>query len=69
MDAADAARLLGVIEGRCLMVQNGASWQVASVRQLQDRGLADRGEALRLMTQDYIGRMNSKEPVHTWPIM
>jgi hypothetical protein len=39
------------------------------VHRLQERGLADRGEALRLMTQDYIGRMNSKEPVHTWPIM
>jgi hypothetical protein len=62
-------RLLSIIERRCLRRQNGASWQVASVRGLQDRGLADRGEALRLMTQDYIGRMNTKEPVHNWPIM
>ena len=69
VDSADASSLLKVIEGRCLMTQNGASWQVASVHRLQERGLADRGEALRLMTQDYIGRMNSKEPVHTWPIM
>ena len=69
VNSADAARLLKVIEGRCLMTQNGASWQVGSVHGLQERGLADRGEALRLMTQDYIGRMNSKEPVHTWPIM
>ncbi|HEX6931984.1 MAG TPA: glutamate-cysteine ligase family protein [Streptosporangiaceae bacterium] len=69
VDSADATRLLKVIEGRCLMTQNGASWQVASVHRLQERGLADRGEALRLMTQDYIERMNSKEPVHTWPIM
>jgi gamma-glutamyl:cysteine ligase YbdK (ATP-grasp superfamily) len=69
VDAADASRLLAVIEGRCIMSQNGASWQVDSVHGLQDRGVADRGEALRLMTQDYIGRMNSKEPVHTWPIM
>jgi gamma-glutamyl:cysteine ligase YbdK (ATP-grasp superfamily) len=69
VDSADASRLLAVIEGRCIMSQNGASWQVDSVHGLQDRGVADRGEALRLMTQDYIGRMNSKEPVHTWPIM
>ncbi|HUZ51420.1 MAG TPA: glutamate--cysteine ligase [Streptosporangiaceae bacterium] len=67
--AADATRLLSIIEQRCLFCQNGASWQVASVHRLQDGGLADRDEALRLMTQDYIGRMNSKEPVHTWPIM
>jgi hypothetical protein len=69
VDPADATRLLSIIERRCLLHQNGASWQVASVRRLQDRGLADRGEALRLMTQDYIGRMNTKEPVHDWPIM
>jgi gamma-glutamyl:cysteine ligase YbdK (ATP-grasp superfamily) len=67
--SADAARLLSIIEGRCLARQNGASWQVASVHKVQERGLADRAEALRLMTQHYIGRMNSKEPVHTWPIM
>jgi gamma-glutamyl:cysteine ligase YbdK (ATP-grasp superfamily) len=69
VDSADATRLLSIIERRCLRRQNGASWQVASVRGLRDRGLADRGEALRLMTQDYIDRMNTKEPVHNWPIM
>jgi len=69
VDSADASRLLGIIEGRCLLNQNGASWQVDSVHGLQGRGLADRGEALRLMTQHYIGQMNTKEPVHTWPIM
>jgi len=66
---ADASRLLSVIEQRCLVRQNGASWQVAFVHQIEDQGLADRGEALRIMTQDYIGLMNTKEPVHTWPIM
>jgi hypothetical protein len=69
VDPADATRLLSIIERRCARHQNGASWQVASVRGLQDRGLADRGEALRLMTQDYIGRMNTTEAVHNWPIM
>jgi hypothetical protein len=48
--------------------QNGASWQVDSVRRLQQAGLADRGEALRLMTQDYIDKTNSDEPVHCWPL-
>ena len=67
--ADDSDRLLSIIEQRCLLRQNGASWQVASVRRIQDGGLADRDEALRLMTQDYIGRMNSQEPVHSWPIM
>jgi gamma-glutamyl:cysteine ligase YbdK (ATP-grasp superfamily) len=69
VDSADASRLLGIIEQRCLRRQNGAGWQVASVAALENRGLAHRAEALRLMTQDYIGRMNTKEPVHAWPIM
>jgi hypothetical protein len=66
---ADAVRLLSIIEQRCVRRQNGASWQVTSVRRISDRGQADRGEALRLMTQDYIGLMNTQEPVHTWPLM
>ncbi len=66
---ADAGRLLSIIEQRCLRCQNGASWQVSSVQRIQGRGQADRGEALRLMTQDYIGLMNTQEPVHTWPVM
>jgi hypothetical protein len=67
VDAADAGRLLGIIEQRCLTGLNGAAWQVRSVRGLEERGVADRAEALRLMTQEYIERMNSGEPVHTWP--
>jgi hypothetical protein len=69
VDGADAGRLLSVIEQRCVTCQNGASWQADSVHRLQDAGLADRGEALRLMTQDYIDKMRSDQPVHTWPIM
>jgi hypothetical protein len=65
----DAWRLLSIIEQRCLLRQNGASWQVGFVHRIEDEGPADRGEALRLMTQAYIGLMNTKEPVHTWPIM
>jgi gamma-glutamyl:cysteine ligase YbdK (ATP-grasp superfamily) len=69
VDSADAGKLLSVIEQRCLTGQNGAAWQVRSARRLQEAGLADRTEALRLMTQGYIERMNSGEPVHSWPIM
>jgi len=69
VSAADAGRLLSIIEQRCVVRQNGAAWQVEFVRRVQDQGQADRGEALRIMTQDYIGLMNTKEPVHTWPIV
>ncbi|MGI9007836.1 MAG: glutamate-cysteine ligase family protein [Streptosporangiaceae bacterium] len=67
--AADAGRLLSIIEQRCALRQNGASWQVSSVRAITGHGVTDRDEALRLMTQEYIERMNTKEPVHTWPVM
>jgi len=67
--ATDADRLLGIIEQRCLTGQNGAAWQVRSVSGLAEGGVTDRAEALRQMTQGYIERMNTKEPVHTWPIM
>ena len=61
-------RLLGIIEQRCLTGQTGAAWQKATVAALSSHGAADRGEALRLMTQRYIEHMHTNEPVHTWPI-
>jgi gamma-glutamyl:cysteine ligase YbdK (ATP-grasp superfamily) len=67
VDDADAGRFLGVIEQRCLARRTGATWQVEAVRALEARGLAPRSEALRLMTQGYIERMRSNEPVHDWP--
>jgi hypothetical protein len=60
-------RYLGVIEGRCTSGVNGASWQVACVRRLEDRG-ADRATALRRMLERYLGNMHSNEPVHTWKL-
>jgi hypothetical protein len=62
-----AARLLGIIEQRCLSGQTGAGWRGAAVRAL---GRAGRGRAaaLRQMTQAYIGHMHSNEPVHSWPV-
>jgi Glutamate-cysteine ligase family 2(GCS2) len=66
VDSADADRLLSVIEQRCLHGRTGATWQSEAVRALTDRGNADRHEALRLMTQEYIERMSTNEPAHRW---
>jgi hypothetical protein len=66
--AAERDRLLGIIERRCVSLQNGASWQSATFRHLyEDRGL-DRLEALRQMTLRYREHMHTNEPVHTWPL-
>ncbi|MFI7450604.1 glutamate--cysteine ligase [Nonomuraea sp. NPDC049714] len=64
VDGAVADRLLGVIEGRCLSGRTGATWQVDKVRALG----GDRHEALRAMTLEYIERMHTNEPVHTWAV-
>jgi hypothetical protein len=58
-------RFLGIIEGRAKTGRNGAVWQVATVRALQERGLA-RPRALAEMLHLYCDRMHSNEPVHTW---
>jgi hypothetical protein len=57
-------RLLGVIERRCVSATNGASWQVDTVRGLED-GM-QRVPALHRMLQLYVERMHSNEPVHSW---
>ncbi|MFZ1411642.1 MAG: glutamate--cysteine ligase [Micropruina sp.] len=67
MDADVRDRLLGVIEGRCLTGQNGAEWQVRTVRQLEGRGLS-RAAALREMVAAYAVNMHANEPVHTWEL-
>ena len=65
VDEADASRLLGVIEARCTLGRNGASWYRDQVQARQAGGV-DRAEALRLTLLDYRERMHSNEPVHTW---
>ena len=60
-------RFLGVIEGRAKTARNGATWQVANVQALQERGMT-RPEALAEMLRLYCQRMHSNEPVHTWEI-
>ena len=67
VNPADADRLLGIIEQRCLTGRTGAAWQIATVAALTQRSGADRPEALRLMTQRYIEHMHTNQPVHTWP--
>ena len=67
MDAGVRDRLLGVIEGRCKTGQNGADWQVATVRRLEARGLS-RQDALREMVAAYAVNMHGNEPVHTWSL-
>jgi len=62
-----ADRLLGIIKQRCLTGQNGAAWQIATVKRLEEGGL-DRQEALRQMTLRYIEHMHTNQPVHGWPL-
>jgi len=66
VDAADADRLLDIVEQRCLTGQTGAAWQIAAARALAERNGGGRAEALRLMTQRYIDLMHTNAPVHTW---
>ena len=58
-------RFLGVIEGRARTGRNGASWQVSTVRALQDGGMT-RPAALAEMLRRYCEHMHANEPVHTW---
>jgi gamma-glutamyl:cysteine ligase YbdK (ATP-grasp superfamily) len=62
---AESDRLLGIIQARCTLGRNGASWFRDQVHARQDAG-ADRAEALRLTLLEYRERMHSNEPVHTW---
>ena len=67
VDTADAERLLGHIERRCVQLRNGASWQSEVFHRLYSKGV-DRAEALREMTRRYREYMHSNEPVHDWPL-
>ena len=58
-------RFLGVIEGRAGSGRNGATWQVAATRALEQRGMT-RPEALTEMLRRYCAHMHSNQPVHTW---
>jgi hypothetical protein len=66
--AADIDRLLGIIERRCVTMQNGAAWQAAAFHRLYDDQRLERDEALRRMTVLYRDHMHANEPVHEWPL-
>jgi hypothetical protein len=68
VDAADRDRLLGIIERRCVTMQNGAAWQAASFHRLYDEQKLEREEALRRMTVLYREHMHANEPIHEWPL-
>jgi hypothetical protein len=63
----DRDRLLGVIEQRCISGRNGATWQVDTVRAIEETTSVSREQALREMTRRYATHMHTNEPVHTWP--
>lgn len=65
VDAEVRDRFLGVIEGRARTGRNGASWQVSTVRALQDGGMS-RPAALAEMLHRYCEHMHANAPVHTW---
>jgi hypothetical protein len=67
VDSADVSRLLGIIEQRCLTSRTGATWQCDTVHSRDRASNAGRAEAMRAMTQEYIERMHTNEPAHTWP--
>jgi hypothetical protein len=68
VDTADAERLLGIIERRCVALRNGASWQSEVFHRFYGKRGMDRAQALRTMTTLYREHMHSNEPVHDWPI-
>lgn len=65
VDAEVRDRFLGVIEGRARAGRNGASWQVSTVRRLEDGGMS-RQAALAEMLRRYCEHMHTNQPVHTW---
>ena len=63
----ESDRLLGIIEQRCVVGQNGASWFADRFHQRLDGSDDDRLDALRATLNEYREHMHTNEPVHTWP--
>ena len=68
VEAADRDRLLGIIERRCVTLQNVATWQADTFHKLYEDQKLDRGDALRRMTVLYREHMHANQPVHEWPL-
>ena len=67
IEPADRDFYLGVIEERCRLRVNGASWQADTFHKALESGL-DRDAALAATTRRYAELMHEGEPVHTWPV-
>ncbi|MDJ0465564.1 glutamate--cysteine ligase [Streptomyces sp. H27-C3] len=65
VEPADRDFYLGVIEQRCKLRVNGASWQVDTFHRALEAGL-EREAALSATTRRYSELMHEGEPVHTW---
>jgi hypothetical protein len=65
VEGAEVDRLLGIVERRCVVGQNGASWFTGQVRTREEAGV-ERDEAVRLTLLDYRERMHANDPVHEW---
>ncbi len=61
-------KMLGIIDGRCRLRRNGASWQTEAVQLGEERCGLSREAALRRMLLRYTAYQQTNEPVHTWPV-
>jgi Glutamate-cysteine ligase family 2(GCS2) len=62
----ESARLLGIIEQRCIVGQNGASWFADKFHARVTDDDNGRLDALRSTLNEYRELMHTNEPVHTW---
>ncbi|WP_433299580.1 glutamate--cysteine ligase [Actinoplanes sp. CA-030573] len=67
VDPAHRDRLLGIIDERCRLARNGATWQTEAVCAAELRRGLSRPAALHDMVLRYWALQQSNEPVHTWP--
>jgi gamma-glutamyl:cysteine ligase YbdK (ATP-grasp superfamily) len=67
VDELDIERYIGIIEQRCLLARNGASWQIDTYHRLLEQDL-EPVEATRELVRRYRELMHEGRPVHTWPL-
>ncbi len=67
VDASLIDRYLNVVTERTRTEQNGAAWQIATLRRLEAAGLS-RSAALVELSRLYWENMHSNEPVHSWAV-
>src|SRR4051794_30330636 len=66
VQADERDRLLSIIEQRCVVGQNGASWFADRVARRLAGTDGDRLDALRATLNEYRVNMHTNAPVHTW---